>query len=233
MSAPRGPNWTKRGVIVAIGLAVATMICTTLNSAPSWIPFLEERGYDAPWLSPSLRWVQRWWLVLLASAALVLVACLLLLARRPAPRAVRRLSRLGKRVRWSVLWLALEADVRASIAGLGQIGAEVLAATLRLGERRQDRRLFLSIPEAEDLVRRRRRPPQAGIGGRAWAKKGCEELRAAGLVERFADARNHEYMLWLEPRLLKSRLAGRMADAVDGRLAWRGWWRWERPPTGG
>jgi hypothetical protein len=45
-------------------------------------------------------------------------------------------------------------------------------------------------------------------------------------VERFADTRNYEYMVWLEPRVLKSRVGPRIVDVVDGMLASRGPWRW-------
>lgn len=162
-------------------------------------------------------------------AALLLLAAVGMAMRRLRGcllKALRWTSRLGKRVRWWVLWRRLEGDVRSRIESLSQIGAEVLVATLRLGKRRHDRRLFLSIPEAETLVRRSRYPPQAGVGGTAWAKKGCEELQGAGLVERFADARNYEYMVWVEPRVLRSRVGRRIVDVVEGTLASRGLWRW-------
>jgi hypothetical protein len=155
-------------------------------------------------------------------AGFVLVAMVVLALwwfRRPVARGVKRL-------RWWVLWRRLERDVRSRIEGLSQVGAEVLAATLRLGERRQDRRLFLSIREAEALVRAKRYPPQAGVGGTAWLTKGCEELQRAGLVEQYGDARDQTWMVWLDKRVTGSRVGGRLLDVVEGMLASRGQWRW-------
>lgn len=226
MTDKAGANWTKRSVMVATGLALATMLCTTLNSMPSWVPFLEERGYHAAWLLPWVLRVQLWWPVIFAGAALLCVGSLLWLLRTRVVRAVAWLRRLAKRLRWRLLWLVLEGDLRARIAGLSRRGAEVLVAVLRVGERRQDRRLFMSISAAEELVRGRRRGPQAGIGGTTWAKTGCQELEDAGLVERFADARTREYMVWLEAPVLESRVGGRLVDVVEGLLASRGLWRW-------
>ena len=97
MTDKAGPNWTKIGVMVAIGMAVATMLCTTLNNAPTWVPFLEQRGYDAAWLLPSVRLVQRWWRVVFAGAGLVLVGALLWWFRRQVIRPFKWLGGLGKR----------------------------------------------------------------------------------------------------------------------------------------
>lgn len=75
-------------------------------------------------------------------------------------------------------------------------------------------------------MRGRRHPPQAGIGGTAWAKKGCEELKRTGLVEWFGDQRDQTYMVWLHERLKGSRVGARMVHVVEGMLASRGLWRW-------
>jgi hypothetical protein len=200
-------------------VALIALLVAVLGLVPQWVPFLEDRPRLVTWLAGPLRWLRAWWQVLLSVGLLVLIGYLAWWCRRKVAKAL-------KLCHWWVLWVMVERDLRSSIAGLSDMGAEVLAATLRLGERRQDRRLFLSIPEAEHLVRQSRRPPQAGVGGTAWAKKGCEELRRSGLVERFADARSYEYMIWLEPRVPKSRAAGKMVHIVEGMLARRGWWRW-------
>jgi hypothetical protein len=222
MSAGRGPDWAKRSAILTF---VAIVVAIVGIVVAFWIGYTGSAG-----VRRSVHGlVSRAGPLGAAAAAILLLAAVgtaIWTFRERIPKALRLIKRLGKQVWWWVLWRRLERDTRSRIENLSQIGAEVLVATLRLGERRQDRRLFLSIPEAEELVRRRRRPPQAGTGGRAWAKKGCEELRAAGLVERFADARNYEYMVWLEPRVLRSRIGARIVDVVEGMLASRGLWRW-------
>lgn len=207
-------------------VAVISLLVAVLGLVPVWVPFLEAEGWDAAWLRGVLRWLHQSWRALFALALLFLVGCLVLWMRSRVVGALRWLVRLGKRLRWWVLWATLEQDVRARIAGLSQVGAEVLVAVLRVGERRQDHRLFMSITAAEHLVRGRRRGTQAGIGGTNWAKTGCQELEGAGLVRHFADARNYEYMVWLEARVLKSRVGGRVVDVVEGLLASRGLWRW-------
>jgi hypothetical protein len=210
-----GPDWAKRGAILTlVGIVVAL-----------WIGYTGSPGFRSSvdrlvgQLGP-----------LLSAAAAVLAVCALAMATLKfgghLRGALRWAKTFGMQVRWWVLWRRLGEDVRSRIESLNQIGAEVLAATLRVGERRQDRRFFLPLRDAEALVRRRRHPPQAGIGGTAWAKKGCEELKQAGLVEQFGDTRNYEYMVWLRPALLKSRAGGSLADAVEGLLATRGLWRW-------
>ena len=102
MTDKAGPNWTKRGVMVAIGLAVATMLCMTLNNAPTLVPFLEERGYDAAWLMPALQWLQRARWVIVAVAAFGLLWML-------APRFRAALARWEwgrQRYARALAWLA-------------------------------------------------------------------------------------------------------------------------------
>lgn len=222
MASKSGPRrFDPRLVVAVIALLVAV-----LGLVPGWVPLLEAEGWDVAWLRGLLRWLHQSWRVLFALALVFLLGYLALWLRSKMVGAVKWLQGLGKRLRWWILWTTLEQDIRLRIEGLSQAGAEVLAATLRLGERRQDRRLFLCLSDAEALVRGRRHPPQGGIGGTAWAKKGCYELQHAGLVEQFADARNYEYMVWLEPRVLKSRVGDRVVDVVEGLLSSRGLWRW-------
>jgi hypothetical protein len=200
-------------------VAIVIMVLTALGLVPLWVPFLEERPGLLGSLGGALGLVLRWWWVPFWLGLVCLAGYLLLVFRRRVAVAL-------KRVRWWVLWHVEERDLRSRIGGLGQIGAEVLAATLRLGRKRQDRRLFLSLADAEALVRRRRYPPQAGIGGAAWATKGCEELRQAGLVEQYGDARNQTWIVWLDKRVGSSRLGARLVDGVEGIRVSRGKWRW-------
>ena len=104
MTDKAGANWTKRNVMVAIGFGLATMLCMTVTTAPTWVPFVAERGYDAAWLMPSVRLVQRWWRVVFAGAGLVLVGALLWWFRRQVIRPFKWLGGLGKRFYLWVLW---------------------------------------------------------------------------------------------------------------------------------
>ena len=215
MNSRGGPDWAKLGAILTlVGILVAF-----------WIGYAGSAGFRN-----SVDGLVHRTGPLMAVAAAVLVVGVVRIAvrmfRGRLLETLRWMRKLRTQARWWVLWRTLEGDIRSRIESLSQIGAEVFAATLRLGERRQDRRLFLCVRDAETLVRRRRCPPQAGVGGTAWAKKGCEELQRAGLVQRFADARNYEYMVWLEPAVLKSRLGDRVVEAVEGLLASRQQWRW-------
>ena len=90
MADKAGPDWTKRGVFVAFVGLLATLLCMTVTAAPTWVPFVQERGYDAGWLLQYLEWVGkwRWWLVG------VLVISVMVLA----------VWRFGKRFYLWVLW---------------------------------------------------------------------------------------------------------------------------------
>ena len=104
MTDKAGPNWTKRGVMVAIGLAVATMLCMTLNNAPTLVPFLEERGYNAAWLMPALQWLQR---ALWVIVALVACALAVYVVRRYWQELTRLFKWVTAPLRWfyvSLLW---------------------------------------------------------------------------------------------------------------------------------
>lgn len=222
MSGRGGPDWAKRSSILAV-VAIAVAVVGVVLAF--WIGYAGNPGFRNS-VNGFVSRVGPWVAAAVAVLVLGTVGTEIWRFRGRLLKASKGMRRLGRQVRWWVLWRSLEGDVRSRIESLSQVGAEVLAATLRLGEQRHDRRLFLSLREAEALVRGRRHPPQAGIGGTAWATKGCEELRKAGLVEQYGDATNQTWMVWLDKRVKGSRVGARMLDVVEGMLASGGQWRW-------
>lgn len=221
-----GPNWTKRNVLVAIGLGLATMLCMTVTTAPTWVPFVEESGYDAAWLRAWVPLVQRWRPVVLAGAGLVL-ACVLVWGFRAAlarwewgrQRYVRALIWLARPVREDV-----EVRPRSDAArrALGQAAARLPGLDV---EPLKALQFALAALDSSDGA------PCLLIGSQVFSGSGggygvvpqlanaCNELVTAGFVSRYeSDWGRVGVRVWLRKEIEVADRGGELSRMVRAEL---------------
>ena len=242
MTDKAGANWTKRNVMVAIGFGLATMLCMSVTTAPTWVPFVEERGYDAAWLLPYLEWVGkwRWWRVVFAGAGLVLAGALLRWFRRQVIRPFRWLGGLGKRFYLWVLWqlvvrpardhmywgasvghnkgkVLMEKDALPAVRRLSDAAAVTLALALEQSERGGKEGVVLMHASAAYL---------ASLAGDerdpfGVLVEGCEELMIRGLLTGYGRVGSSAVTAGLHP-VVRGLRRDRIVKLLEDELLKRG-----------
>ena len=108
------PNWTKRGVIVALMALAATALCGVVAIVPPWVKLLEERPDIFGWLARALESVRPWWRPAVAGTLLLVGGYFIVWSRA---RLARRLQWLAIRARRRLKQIE-EAAVRRYVAAL-------------------------------------------------------------------------------------------------------------------
>ena len=110
--------WNRSDTLQLARLLVAALLLlvAVLALIPNWVPLLEDRGYQAPWLMPALRSLHRvrWWII-----AFVACAVGVLVVRRFSNQLLSLLEWLvwgGKRLYIWVVWDLLSSPVRDYVA---------------------------------------------------------------------------------------------------------------------
>jgi len=87
-------------ILLGVILAVLTLVCMPLVAIPTWVPFLEDRGYDDAWVIPVLQWLQRARWVIVAVLAFAVAAPLV--GKYVLLKHLRRIPSVGARIAiWS------------------------------------------------------------------------------------------------------------------------------------
>ena len=231
-------------ILAGVMVAVLTLVCTALAAIPNWVPFLEDRGYDAARLIPALQWVQRArWVIV----ALVPCAVAVLLVWRFWGQLVRLFKWLGgllvRPFKWLAaigkrfyLWLLWKLVIRwaRDYLGVVALGNRTARQLLALDRQTAEALVLSLMPELSDtaVLTLEYALDNRHSGGTVFVNAfalllgdesdamqrlapACEELEAAGLIVQWiAPPTTGGVSLRLNRLLLTTVTASRVKKAI-------------------